>query len=69
MGTLKPANFDVIQLLYRNCCYSEAALYCHGSVGTTEFVLYGEVKCTVSFLEDILRDVPLYTYNYVVYIE
>ena len=28
---------------------SEVKLYCHGPVGTTEPVLYIEIKCTVSF--------------------
>ena len=29
-------------------------LCCHGPVGTTELVLYREVKCTVSFIQSVL---------------
>ena len=35
-------------LLYRGCPLSAVKLYCHGPVGSTELVLYREVKCAVS---------------------
>ena len=37
-------------------------LYCHSPVGTTELVLYREVKCTVFFIRSKcpLREIPLY---------
>ena len=57
MDTFGSANFGVILLLYRGCPLSEVKLYCHGPVGTTEIVLYREVK--VLNLEDPLREVPL----------
>ena len=50
MDTLGPADFHLILLLYRGCPLSEVTLHCHDPVGTTEFVLYREVKCTVSFI-------------------
>ena len=43
-------------------------MYCHGPIGTTEFVLYRKVKCIVSFiwsvlyLECPLTEVLLYTH-------
>ena len=58
MDTLGPANFGVILLLCRGRPLSEVKLYCHGPVGTTELVLYREVKCTVS--GGPLREVSLY---------
>ena len=50
MDTLGPANIGIILLLYRDCPLSEVKLYCYGPVGTTELVLYKEIKCTVSFI-------------------
>ena len=47
-------NFGVILLLYRGCPLSEVNLYCHGSVGTTQLVLYREVKCIVSLIQSDL---------------
>ena len=54
MDTLGPANFGIILLLYRGCPLSQVKLYYHGPVGTTEFVLYREVKYTVSFIQRVL---------------
>ena len=51
MDTLGPANFGVMLLLYRGGPLSEVTLYCHDPVGTTQLVLYREVKCIVSFIE------------------
>ena len=50
MDTFGPVDFHVILLLYRDCPLSEVTLHCHGPVETTEFVLYREVKCTVSII-------------------
>ena len=40
----------------RCCPLKEVKLYCYGPMGTTELVLYREVKCIV---ECPLREVPL----------
>ena len=54
MDTVGPANYDVILLLYRGCPLSEVKLYWHGSVETTQLVLYREVKCIVSLIQSDL---------------
>ena len=51
MDTLGPAIFGIILLLYRGCPLQEVRLHCHGTVGTTKFVLYREVKCIVFYSE------------------
>ena len=49
MDTLGAATFGTTLLLYRGCPLQEVKWHCHGPVGTTELVLYREVKCIVSF--------------------
>ena len=65
MDTLGPANFVVILLLCRGCPPSQVTLCYHGSsVGTIEFVLCREVRCSyiatcVIYSDGPLREVPL----------
>ena len=58
MDTLGPANLGIILWSYGRCRLYEVKLYCHGPVGTTQLVLYREVKCIVSFTT--MREAPLY---------
>ena len=42
MDTARPANSDVILLLYRGCPLSVIKLYCHDPVGARELILNKE---------------------------